>query len=137
VENPGSSGILGLLGFTSATVDQVIAMQEALGRYKINYSQAPIVDRKYWGVSNKTDWEVGNITVRNIFGYRDAESFVNQDTDGGDYASLGGAPLPPGAPVFNANMATDMSQLTNEFQVLGYAGNWEWIVGAFYMDQES
>lgn len=117
-----------IFGFTEAQVDGIIAQQKAWGSYKVNYSQAPVVDRTFWGVSNKTDWELDAFTVRNIFGYREAQSFVLQDTDGGNYTPV---------PVFHANSIDDSSQISNELQLLGYSGNLEWIVGAFYLKSEA
>jgi iron complex outermembrane receptor protein len=123
VTNAPGGGLVGILGDPA----QVVATQKALGRYKIAYSQEPIVDRKFWGVSNKTEWDLDAFTIRNIFGYRESQSFVLQDTDG------------TALPVFAANSLDDSSQLTNELQFLGsaFAGRLDWVVGAFYLKSEA
>lgn len=110
-----------------AGIDQLVAAQKDRGMYKIVYGQEPIVDRRFWGISNKTEWDMNDaVTVRNILGYREAKSFVLQDTDG--------TPLP----VFDANSLDHSSQLSNELQFLGNAmdGKLDWIVGAFYLESE-
>lgn len=136
-----------LFAFSPEELDAVIANQEALGPYKSDYSDAPVTTRKFWGVSNKTEWDTDTFTVRNIIGYREARSFVTQDTDGGNWAAdgggvipgTGGIPIQPGMTVFNANSADESSQLTNELQVFGSAldENLDWIVGAFYLTTEA
>lgn len=116
-----------VFGMSLADVDGVVAGQKALGRYKVDYGQEPIVDRKFWGVSNKTEWDISDaVTLRNVFGYREAKSFVLQDTDG------------TVLPVFDANSLDESSQISNELQFLGNAldGKLDWIVGAFYLEAE-
>lgn len=87
-------------------------------------------DRKLWGIANDTKLEIGNITVRNIFGYRRTTLRSTINTSGLGEVRVGGVPFT----VFLADSAQSRQYLTNEFQILGEAldGRLNFIAGAFY-----
>jgi iron complex outermembrane recepter protein len=92
----------------------------------------PRFDRELWGIANTTAWDLGPVTLRNIFGYREVSSDTQIDTDG--HGDLSG---PLGRLVlFHANSTTEKKYYTEEFQVLGTTDKLDWIVGAFYSKDE-
>ena len=85
-------------------------------------------------IINDTSYNVGDITFRNIFGYRQIKTF-----DGGNSAGVGGLTLPlgpGGAPIpftlFHGTAAADRQYLTNETQVLGDFERFNFIAGFYY-----
>lgn len=62
---------------------------------------------KNWGITNKTTIELGDITLKNIFGYRKIETDVIQDLDG----------LP--APLISAQQFKDIKEVSEELQLQG------------------
>src|SRR5690606_32886341 len=99
--------------------------QQARGVYKVKLNVAPIAEQTLWGLTNKTDFNFNDITVRNIFGYREVENYTQLDADG----------LTLAIPVLSAWGASDVSQISNEYQVLGDTldNRMHWIVRAFYL----
>lgn len=81
---------------------------------------------KAWGLSNITTIDVGAITIKNIFGYRDVHSTNRLDFDG---SSLD---IWPSFEQLNSN------QYSNEFQILGTAfeDKLDWILGAYYFREK-
>ena len=68
------------------------------------------------------------ITFKSITGFRKMDEFVGgNDIDGGAY-EVGGLPFT------NISSVQDrhQKQFTQELQVLGKTGNWDWVLGAFY-----
>src|SRR5690606_20944561 len=81
-----------------------------------------------WGIANTTEYKAGDITVRNILGYRNVSSAISANTQGfGDVSgSLG--PLV----VYKLASLDEKEYFTEEFQVLGKSDRLDWIAGAFY-----
>ena len=68
------------------------------------------------------------ITFKSITGFRKMDEFVGgNDIDGGAY-EVGGLPFT------NISSVQDrhQKQFTQELQMLGKTGNWDWVLGAFY-----
>jgi len=86
-----------------------------------------------WGITNRTELELGDFTFRNIFGYR--KSRQNQLINSGAVPTLDlfGTPFT----LFSAAGLNDRRYVTNEFQVLGDIGAIEFIVGGFYSHDQS
>jgi iron complex outermembrane receptor protein len=93
--------------------------------------------RKTTSITNDTSFSFGDLTLRNIFGYRKNYSY--------QLINSGGLPLlqiPTGLPspapsavpftLFTASSVLDRQYLTNETQLLGDFGAFNFIVGAFY-----
>ena len=76
-----------------------------------------------FGIANTTTFDLGGVTLKNIFGYRKVDSFsTHLDFDG--------------TPIFVYEAPEDLhqKQYSNEFQVFGTAfdDRLDWIVGAYY-----
>jgi iron complex outermembrane recepter protein len=91
------------------------------------------LDRELRGLTNTTRLEFGNITVRNIFGYR--EHSISQKINTAAIDNIEG-PLGPFT-LFHASSTTEKKYLSDEFQVLGETDRLNWIVGAFYGKDKS
>lgn len=75
------------------------------------------------GLANTTTLDVGNVTIKNIFGYRRVESRSdNTDFDGSPFF------------IYFAPENLEERQYSNEFQILGtaFSDRLDWIVGAYY-----
>src|SRR3546814_3506363 len=85
-------------------------------------------DRKQWGITNDTAFTFGNITVRNIFGFRSNK--VAQVLNTG---ATGPLFFPDGTQfsIFHAAESFDRQYLTNELQILGSFDGFDFIVGGF------
>jgi iron complex outermembrane recepter protein len=106
----------------------------ALGKYEVNYGtfgQGPLyLDRarnpyqhvKNWGITNRTEFDAGEVTFRNIFGYREQEFHVVNDYDG-----FGAALIQPDQFAFPR-------QLSEEFQIQGkpFGEALQLTLGAYY-----
>lgn len=106
-----------------------------------------LANLRSWGVMNETSFSFGSITLRNIFGYR--TNFADQRIGTGatgplflptNPALLG--PFPASAAgqqftVFRASSLIERSYLTDEIQLLGDYGRFNFIVGAFFNHDKS
>lgn len=74
------------------------------------------------GVSNTSTLNLGDVTLKNIFGYRHVKSVAPADYDGSTL------------PVFATTETLDANQISDEFQVLGKSldNALDWIAGAYY-----
>lgn len=93
--------------------------------------------RKTTSIVNDTSYNFGSLTLRNIFGYRKNYSYQLINTAGLPSLSIPTglpAPAPSAVPftLFTASSALDRQYLTNETQVLGDFGSFNFIVGGFY-----
>ena len=111
------------------------AEQKANGPFKVrnNLNRDGVAlpvssDLKEYGFTNTTKVNLGNITIRNIFGYRNISSYQRVNAQG--TGTLNG-PLGPLILLHLTSLA-NKEYLTNEFQVLGDMGRLNWIAGAFY-----
>lgn len=142
--NPGVlSGILvGGFGFApadaavyEADLARLVAQQKANGPFKVTNELATdgsglkdAADRKIWGITNTSSLKLGNITLRDIFGYRNVYNYQFVNTQG--TRQLNG---PEGRLViYHTGAEANKEFFTNEFQVLGDMGRINWIAGAFY-----
>jgi iron complex outermembrane receptor protein len=95
-------------------------------------------DRKAQSIINNTSLTFGDITVRNIIGYR--RNYSNQLINTGAVSPLT-LPVAPGVNVpftlFYASQLGRREYLSNEFQVLGDFGALNFIVGAYYNKDNS
>ncbi len=90
-----------------------------------------------WNLSNTITWEIGGVTLKNIAGYREVETFARFDYDG-SAATVTGAGTGP-VSLFNSQNTLDGNQWSEEFQVLGTAldKRLDWIVGAFWFKEDN
>lgn len=92
-----------------------------------------IAFRKSKSITNDTSFSFGDITLRNIFGYR--QNFSDQLINTGAVGPLT-LPVAPGVnlpfTLFHAAAQIDRQYLTNEFQVLGDFDRVNFVAGIFY-----
>ena len=90
-----------------------------------------------WSLSNTITWDVGGVTLKNIAGYREVETFGRYDYDGSAVTVTGAGTGP--VSLFNSQNTLDGDQWSEEFQVLGTAldNRLDWIVGAFLFEEEN
>lgn len=118
-----------------ADLASLFAQQQANGPFKVTNDLANdgsglkvAADRKIWGVTNITSLELGDVTVRNIFGYRNVYNYQFVNTQG--TRQLNG---PLGRLlIYHTGAEANKEYITDEFQILGDMGRLNWIAGAFY-----
>lgn len=111
----------------------ILGSDLALGRFRVNYGNvglgpldgnpgAPYLRIKNWGITNKTTLTVGEVTFKNIFGYREIDYVNHADYDGSAAAFI--------LPIQLSN-TRDVSE---EFQMQGtpFGSRFELTLGAFY-----
>ncbi|OHC90889.1 MAG: TonB-dependent receptor [Sphingomonadales bacterium GWF1_63_6] len=98
--------------------------------------------RKMTSITNDTSFSFGDLTLRNIFGFR--KNFSDQLINTGALQNLSiptglPAPLPAAVPftLFHAASVLDRQYLTNETQLLGDFGSFNFITGVFYNNDKS
>src|SRR3546814_4367350 len=110
---------------TSPTCDLDLAYEQAqqLGPRKQIANCDPFLRQTIWGISNTTTIELGDITLKNIFGYRAVNFTVLYESDG------------TGLQVFSTPNRFGTQQYTDEFQISGNILNDKltFIAGAFYL----
>ncbi len=89
--------------------------------------------------SNTTSWDLGAVTLKNIVGWRQIDSFAATDYDGSAVKLRTTAALDDGLPqgpitVFNSQNLLRVHQWTEELQLLGttFDGLLDWIAGVYY-----
>jgi iron complex outermembrane receptor protein len=106
----------------------------ALGDRQVNYGNfgsgplyvpgfgLPQVKITNWGITNKTTFEAGDVTFKNIFGYREASLDLKADLDGGPAALI------------QADQFAEPRQLSEELQMQGtpFGKNFDLTMGAYY-----
>ncbi|MDO7836350.1 TonB-dependent receptor [Sphingobium sp. HBC34] len=106
----------------------------ALGKYKVDYGnfgvgplyanrvRTPFQKVRNWGITNRTELDVGDVTFRNIFGYRESSFQVV-----GDYDGFGAALIQP-------DQFARPRQISEEFQMLGkpFGDKFQLTMGAYY-----
>lgn len=104
---------------------ELVAFVANAGNRRIAGNESPVRGSyaDVLGLANTTILELGQVTVKNIFGYRSVESRSdNLDFDGSPFF------------IYSAPEGIEETQYTNEFQLLGtaFADRLDWIVGAYY-----
>ncbi|MET0988316.1 MAG: TonB-dependent receptor, partial [Steroidobacteraceae bacterium] len=109
-------------------LDTALAEQQGLGIDKVAQPTAPVRRKSavdLWGVTNTTTVGFGAFTLKNIFGYRDAEQNLHRDLDGS-------------RPVLveQVQQPTKNKQTTEELQLRSKSFNdrLDWVVGLFYSE---
>lgn len=118
-------------GTINNDVRLLLAQQQQDGPRTARPGIDPYMRAEIWGFSNTSIWDVGGITLKNIFGYRNVEIFDRIDVDG--------TPLQINDRI-NGNGAfpqVNLEQYTNELQLIGeaFGGRIDYILGAFYMEE--
>jgi iron complex outermembrane receptor protein len=106
-------------------VDQQVARQLAAGPRKTwsNPNYQPENYSRVWGITNTTEFDLGGVSVKNIFGYRQSSTRLNSNSDG----------LPVSMLVGDTHDST--KQVSDELQISGKAlgDKLNYILGAFYL----
>jgi iron complex outermembrane recepter protein len=107
----------------SCDVDLALARQQAAGVRKNFTAPRVFQNVQLQGLSNTTTLNLGNITLKNILGYRTAYHYSVTDTDGTEMG------------LTTAENLQDFSQFSEEFQVQGsfLEDRLDTIFGAFYL----
>ncbi|MCP3733227.1 TonB-dependent receptor [Sphingomonas sp. MG17] len=106
----------------------------ALGRYQVDYgnfgvgplytndARTPRNNVKNWGITNKTTFDAGDVTFKNIFGYREATLDLVGDYDGSPVALL------------QPHQTARPRQISEEFQMQGtpFGSALDLTMGAYY-----
>lgn len=105
-------------------IDDALIRQEQIGPRRTITGSAPLNTRTLRGITNRAELKLGSITVRDIFGYREADTNTTSQTDGLNFSP----------PLFDARSKTSNRQVTNELQILGNLFNdrVDYIAGVFY-----
>ena len=118
--------------------------QRALGRRVVETTVDPFDDETFWGLSNTTTFDFGNVSLKNIFGYRytkvdNLQNAVGLPTAplpnlGPGLAALGVLEGQPATLITTRNKSVS-EQFTNEIQLSGtlLQDDLSWLVGAFYL----
>lgn len=112
----GTAALLGINGFGS----------ENIGDYQVSLTPTADVyeNTEEWGLSMEVNYDLDGITLTSITSYRDWESLANRD---GDLSPLDLA---------NAQIDVTNSSFTQEFRAQGEYGRINWLVGAYYINDE-
>ena len=105
--------------------DEILSAQRARGPHKIANGVPEFTRMETLDIHNTTTLHVSDdVTIKNIFGYRDMDGHVRVSLDG------------MGIPVLDSEIFDDSEQWSNEFQVFGQTNKLQWIAGAYYFNEE-
>src|SRR5690606_31470737 len=109
-------------------IDDALTQQRAWGPYKTTSEFNQLLYRKLTGISNRTEWELGPVTLRNIFGYRTTQVKTDLNTDGLSFTPN----------IITASNRTRTQQHSDELHLFGDAfdDRLDYLVGAFYIKEE-
>jgi iron complex outermembrane receptor protein len=123
----------GLSSLIDPGIAAFVATQRAAGFHTAFTDLAPgqgISHRKQWALQNKTEVDIGGVTLRNIFSYRE----VKRD-DVLDPSAVGVIPTAFGPfYLYSGEIANQRKYMTEEFQATGksFDKKLTWIAGTFY-----
>lgn len=131
---PGSL-LAGLAPFTNPTLTSILQNQQQIGIRKTISPVDPRDSARALGIMNRTDIELGDITLTNIFGYRTIDFSNTSNYDGLPLVDLFGFGA---GPVIKAYRADAFDQLSDEVQIKGSAfdNRLKWLLGGFYLDSK-
>lgn len=130
---------LSLLGI-QGPMEQLLQEQMALGPRKVKRANPLYVKVENSGVTNRTEWEIADLKLVNIFGYRESDMQYTTDSGIPRAISDGTGAYPAGFPVdmIQAGLWQDSRQVTNEVQLHGDAfdDDLSWLLGYFYLSNK-
>ncbi len=144
-----TDNLLDLLGIHHA-YDVALAQQKARGPFVNDLAHAQYERNRRLSITNRTEWEIGDVTLVNIFGYRDTSMSYNTnsgtprviaDGTGGipnplDLTAFGGPLIvDPHVDLIVASLDNNVHQYTDELQLKGkiFDDKLEWLVGGFWL----
>jgi iron complex outermembrane receptor protein len=108
------------------TLQSMLAAQEGRNKYHTASGTPMYTQVETWDLANTTTFDINeNISIRNIIGVRSVKLDMMEDTDG----------LP--IPLLEIERHFEDDQFSEEFQVFGDTGPINWIVGAYYFQEEA
>ncbi|WP_161956748.1 TonB-dependent receptor [Sphingosinithalassobacter portus] len=120
------TGYIALLGAAKnyRPVAELSAEQKARGDLRINNGTPEFNRVETFDVQNTTTFDLtSDITLKNIFGYRNVDSHILVDLDGTEH------------PVLQTEIYDSSKQVSDELQLAGTSGALDWIVGAYYFHE--
>jgi iron complex outermembrane receptor protein len=82
-------------------------------------------ENESWGLSWTNTWEIGDLTLKSITGYRDMDAEVYRDSDNSVHN------------YFSVEGLFDVQQFSQEFLLSNASGsNFEWLVGAYFLNED-
>jgi len=121
-----------------ASLGAAIAAQNARGPWDVVSTRRTFVNAEKVMVNNRTEIEFGDVTLVNIFGYRDVE-LNNFNVEGLPLlVADGSGVLPAGVPIefIKSEFRAEMEQFSAELQLKGdaFSDKLDWQVGAFWLE---
>jgi len=109
-------------------IDDALTQQKRWGPYKTTSEFDQMYKSELFGLSNKTEWDVGPVTIRNIFGYRETNVHTDLNTDGLSFAPN----------IITASSRIREVQMSDEIHVFGKAleDKLDYLVGAFWIEEK-
>jgi len=118
-----SSGFLGYSGDYCG--EQMLADQDERGIYKTASGADQYTRVSTWDLANTTTYDLSDtLSLKNIVGKR--------KVTGSNYDDVDGLPIP----LIQIQRFYDFEQVSEELQLLGSTDTLEWIVGAYYFNEE-
>jgi iron complex outermembrane recepter protein len=131
--------LLSQLGIRSSYL-QLLEQQQARGPRVLNVARELFEHNERLGITNRTEWEIGDLTLVNIFGYRDTELAFNTDSGTPRAFADGTGFLPVGTPLdlIISTAQNQTEQYSEELQLRGASldGRLEWLAGVFYLESD-
>jgi iron complex outermembrane receptor protein len=116
----------GFAFFPLSTLSRILARQGALGPRAVAIGNNPIEKIWSWGLADIARWDLSDeLTLRNLFGYREFKQLTRYDDDGTSLPLLG--------PVTRSGWVADLGQYTEELQLQGksFDDSLSWVAGTF------
>ncbi|MFA5547668.1 MAG: TonB-dependent receptor [Porticoccaceae bacterium] len=109
-------------------IDDALIQQDAWGPYRTSSEFDQKLNIELRGVSNRTEWDIGPMTLRNIFGYRSTSVSTDLNTDGVSFN--------PNIITASSRVRTD--QISDELHLFGKAldDRFDYLIGAFWIQEE-
>jgi len=125
-------------GVGGPEIDETIERQSGRSVHDIESDQLPDEQVENRIVVNVTEYDFSDeLTVKNVFGYRQVDFYQEQDTDGTAMSMFGSivydSPTVPDG-FAGRGRSVNTEQFSDEVQLIGYAfdSRLEWIAGAFW-----
>ncbi|MEA3299404.1 MAG: TonB-dependent receptor [Pseudomonadota bacterium] len=109
-------------------IDDALVRQKSWGPDRTSSEFDQVLKIELLGVSNRTEWDIGPVTLRNFFGYRSTEVLTDLNTDGVSFAPN----------IITASSRVRSQQLSDELHLFGKAFDEKlnYLVGAFWISEE-